>query len=100
MFSDSHHFHLVCINKPQLGPFFFPHPGPEVFSSIELKKCVRTHTHKDIILFCKLISMTTERESVCVREQAASHTEWLAVGLHISALNVKHMLTCGWESRE
>lgn len=35
-----------------------------------------------------------------VNKQAASHWECLAVVLHISAHNVKHMLECGWESGE
>lgn len=53
-----------------------------------------THTHT----LCKCIY--DYRVRAIVSERAASHTEWLAVGLHISALNVKHMLICGWESRE
>lgn len=51
------------------------------------------------MLLYNLISIGTEskREQAWVSELPVT---LLAVGPHISSLNAKHMLMCGWESRE
>ncbi len=70
---------------------------------IEHKKHTHTNTHS-VLLYTQSTGLWVYfydySERVSVSERAASHSEWLAVGLHISALNAKHMLMCGWESRE